>query len=242
MRQQIRKTCIAIAFLSLPVTFCYISPVILVQDAAKGIASGSLIVYAAVFVTSIFTGRSFCAWVCPCGGGQELLTLVNAKPLRRGHGNRHRIKYVISAALVAATIFMAIKAGGYTVFDFFNHTEGGFSLIADSRSKAYPIYFIVMAAFLTLTLLFGRRFFCRYLCWLAPLTILGARIHEALKLPGFRLKSKGAACVGCRKCDAACPMSLPVSEMVRADCARSSECILCGACDDACPKKAVSLG
>lgn len=240
MRQKIRKTCIVIAFLSLPVTFCYVSPVIVVEDAAKGIASGSLVVFAAVFVLSILTGRTFCGWLCPCGGGQELMTFVGGKPVRGTRANR--VKYVVSACWLAAIALMAVRAGGYGRFDFFNHTEGGISLIVNGGSKAYPIYYIVLAAILALTLALGRRSFCRYFCWLAPLTIVGAKIHDRLGLPGIRPEPSGGGCTGCRKCDAACPMSLPVCAMAQGGDMRSSECILCGACADACPKDAIRFG
>ncbi len=69
--------------------------------------SGSLIVFAAQFVLSLFLGRAFCGWVCPAGGTQELALLVRRKAVdsrRIGW-----IKWLIWAPWVLALVFLSAR-------------------------------------------------------------------------------------------------------------------------------------
>ena len=43
-------------------------------------------------------------------------------------------------------------------------------------------------------------------------------------------------CIGCGKCDRACPMSLPVQDLLAGGAVADAECIQCAACADVCPK------
>ena len=38
---------------------------------AEGVAAGCLMVFSAQFITALFFGRLFCAWLCPGAGLQE---------------------------------------------------------------------------------------------------------------------------------------------------------------------------
>lgn len=239
MRQAVRKTIILISFLCLPITFCFFSPVIIVQDAAKGIISGSFVVFTVVSILSLFTGRLFCGWLCPCGGGQECMTMIRLTPVKGGW--RNYIKYIVSAIWISVIVYFAVQSGGYTEFDFLNHTDNGISLITNGKSMAYPIYYVVLSLILFLTLVFGRRAFCHYLCWLAPLIIIGTKIRKQFHIPGLRLKAHKEDCIGCEKCNSVCPMSLNVYDMVQKNDMNDNECILCTACTDACPKKAIRI-
>ena len=240
MRQKIRKTLLFISFICLPITLCYFSPVLIILDTAKGIISGSFVVFSVIFVLSVFFGRLFCGWLCPCGGGQECVSFIGLKRAKGGWQNY--IKYFVSALWIGTIISFAIQAGGYTALDFFRHTDSGISLITQKGAMAYPMYYIVMSMILIPTLLFGRRAFCHYVCWLAPLIILGTKIQKHCNIPGVRLKAQKNHCIGCKKCDTACPMSLNVYDMVQQDHMNNNECILCNACTDACPQKAIKIG
>ncbi len=76
--------------------------------------------------------------------------------------------------------------------------------------------------------------------WLAGLGFLFRRaggvrgLELAFGLPSLRVRSKPESCVSCGRCDAACPMSLPVSRLLAAGRIASSDCILCGECVDGC--------
>ncbi len=54
------------------------------------------------------------------------------------------------------------------------------------------------------------------------------------------MKADKEACINCHRYDRACPMSLPVEEMVNRGKFEHRECILCGTCADICPKSVIS--
>ncbi|MBS1193201.1 MAG: 4Fe-4S ferredoxin, iron-sulfur binding protein, partial [Methanomicrobia archaeon] len=56
-RQKLRKALIIFSFVLLPATFAYISCPIIIEAASKGIASGGLIVFILIFLSSLFVGR-----------------------------------------------------------------------------------------------------------------------------------------------------------------------------------------
>jgi hypothetical protein len=67
LRQRIRKGIILVTFLLLPAIFYYFSPYLIIMGASEGIISGSFIVFAVLFLSSLFLGRGFCGWFCsPC--------------------------------------------------------------------------------------------------------------------------------------------------------------------------------
>lgn len=51
-RQQLRKALIALSFIALPVTLFTISPILVVQGAFSGIATGSMILFSLLFPVS----------------------------------------------------------------------------------------------------------------------------------------------------------------------------------------------
>ena len=66
---------------------------------------------------------------------------------------------------------------------------------------------------------------------MAPFMIAGNFAKEKLRI----------RCVSCGPCDRHCPMSLPVSGMVKSGEMFHQECILFGNCADCCPKSAIRL-
>ena len=102
------------------------------------------------------------------------------------------------------------------------------------------MFFIVAFAFAVLSALIGRRAACHAICWMAPFMVLGRSLSTAMGLPGLRLRAKGSACTDCKSCERGCPMSLPVSSMVKNGKPDHVDCILCGECVDRCPSKCIS--
>jgi ferredoxin-type protein NapH len=64
----------------LPITLYHFSPAIILQGAAKGIVTGSMIVVGLMFVSALFVGRLWCGWACPAGALQESGQLISAEP------------------------------------------------------------------------------------------------------------------------------------------------------------------
>lgn len=233
-RQSLRKGIQFISFLLFPITIYYFSPYLIIMGGLKGIVSGSFIMFIAMFLVSLFFGRSYCAWLCPGGGVMDCCAVVSGKNAKGGRLNL--IKYFIWIPWVTTIIFIFIRAGGIKKFDFFFHTTNGISVL---NPEAYIVYYFILAMFVILAFTAGKRAACHYICWMAPFMIIGTKIRNKLKYPSLHLECDASKCVNCRMCDKKCPMSLEVSDMVKKGDMNNPECIMCGECVDSCNKKAV---
>ena len=83
-RQQIRKILLILAFISLPVTLVYISPIIILLGAAEGIMTGSMVLFIITFLASLLLGRFWCGWLCPMGGWQDICGEIQKWPVSGG--------------------------------------------------------------------------------------------------------------------------------------------------------------
>lgn len=233
-RQRIRKALLIISFLLFPITLFYFSPALIIQGAAEGIITGSFIVFGLMFLSSLFIGRLWCGWACPAGGLQECGTSINSKPAPGGKFNW--IKWAIWIPWIVIITLVAIQVGGFHAVDPTYQLEGGATLL---QEYWYMVYFIIVALFLGLAVIFGRRASCHYICWMAPFMIIGRWIRNKVKWPALRLVAKPEKCSACQSCTRGCPMSLDVHQMVKVADMEDAECILCGSCVDGCSKDAI---
>lgn len=236
-RQNIRKLILIISMLLFPVTIWYMSPYLIIQGAMDGIVTGSFIVFVCMLLGSVLLGRLFCGWICPMGGMQECLFSVNEKSPKQGWKNN--IKYIIWIVWIVAVILCFIFRKKKITIDFFYMTDHGISV---TEIYNYVIYYGVIFLVLIPAVLFGKRVFCHYFCWMAPFMVIGTKIRKLLHLSGIHIVSKKEKCISCKKCNQQCPMGLNVVELVKNDIDFGTECIQCGSCIDNCPKKALSYG
>ncbi len=234
-RQNARKLILISSMLLFPITIYYLSPYLIIQGAIEGIINGSFIVFVIMLLSSIFLGRLFCGYLCPAGGIQECAVLINDKSPKQGW--RNNIKYAIWMIWIIAIIICFIFRKKELAVDFFYQTDHGISI---SNIYGYIIYYGVVCLIFIPAVLFGKRIFCHYFCWMAPFMVIGSKLGNMLHIKGLRLSADKNACVSCHKCDRSCPMSLKVTEKVQKENMYDSECILCGACIDNCPKKAIT--
>jgi ferredoxin-type protein NapH len=235
-RQRLRNKAMFTTFLVFPLVFYYMSPVLILMGASEGIVNGSAIFFAGLFVSSLFFGRAWCGWLCPAGGLQEQCSKVRDK--RAKGGWRNHVKWFVWAPWIVMVLYLFMRAGGVIDVDPGYQTWYGISI----NSVGSVLMFLMIAgAIAAMALLVGRRAFCHYLCWMAPFMIIGAKVRDALSLPGVRLSSDVDKCMGCGKCSRNCPMGLEVQEMVEVSDMRSSECVLCGSCVDGCPRGAICI-
>ena len=240
MRQRIRKTIIILAFLSFPITMNFFSPYVIIDGASQGIVNGSLVMFAFMFISSLFLGRLWCGWVCPAAGLQEMIEPVNRKAV---NGRRiDWIKWVIWIPWITLIVWTAVRAGGYRQVNLLLDMVNGIS-VAGSPDRsiifAYIIYYGVIALIAGLAVFVGRRGFCHTACWMAPFMMIGRWLRNRLPWPSLRLKANAGACSDCKTCTRNCPMSLDVNAMVKIESMENPECVLCGMCIDNCSKHAI---
>jgi polyferredoxin len=240
LRQRIRKAMVILTFLSFPITMNFLSPYVIIDGAMNGVVNGSLIMFGLLFISSLFLGRAWCGWVCPASGMSEIVEPVNNKLV---NGRKiDWIKWLIWIPWISLIVFLAVNSGGYKSIDLLFHTQGGIS-VAGSADRpifiAYIIYYFVIALFMGLAVIVGRRAGCHTVCWMAPFMMIGLWIRNRFAWPSLRLKANASVCTDCKLCTKNCPMSLDVTSMVLKEKMENSECILCGNCVDTCAKHAI---
>jgi len=239
-RQRIRKALVILAFLSFPITMNFLSPYVIIDGAMNGVINGSLVMFGLMFVSSLFLGRAWCGWVCPGGGMQEIVEPVNNRPV---NGRKiDWIKWLIWIPWISLIVWLAVQAGGYQRIDLLLDTQNGISVAGTADRPilfAYIIYYGVIALFVGLAIIVGRRAGCHTICWMAPFMLIGRWIRNRFGWPSLQLRADASACTDCKKCTSNCPMSLDVNGMVKIEKMEHSECILCGTCVDGCMAKAI---
>lgn len=233
-RQSYRQALIIISLLLFPITINYLSPYLIIDGASQGVINGSFISFTLMFLSALFVGRLWCGWACPGAGIGEVARAINDKPAPGGRWDW--IKYGIWVPWLAAIILAVISAGGYRRVNPLHMMD---SFISVDRPEGYVIYYVVVSLFLGLAVFAGRRGGCHYICWMAPFMVIGRKTRNLFRWPSLRLKAEAQNCIDCKRCERACPMSLPVNGLVRRGDMEHSECILCGSCVDTCPKSVI---
>ncbi|MDV2481968.1 4Fe-4S binding protein [Methanoculleus sp. Wushi-C6] len=108
-RQKIRKALLIVSFLLIPATIFYISPIVILMGAAKGIATGSLLLFAALAVLSLGVSRLWCGWLCPMGAWQEICSPVMKRTVK--DGRRTLVKYGVTVLWLVLIAYLFIGAG-----------------------------------------------------------------------------------------------------------------------------------
>jgi ferredoxin-type protein NapH len=234
-RQRLRRILLLTSLLLFPLTFNYYSPALPVYGALERVASFSLVFWAAWAVAGLVLGRAACGWICPVGALQELWDAAAGRR-KVGAGRVGRLRWLLCAAWLAVIAWAVWRGGGLVRFDPLYKTERVVSW--DDVHGAY-VYVGMFGLGTLLALALGKRGFCRALCWWAPLNTAAPRVGAALGLPVLRLQAAPKRCSGCRRCEEACPVGLPVSAMVRSGTPGAAECVLCGSCVDGCRTGAV---
>ncbi|HPD76571.1 MAG TPA: 4Fe-4S binding protein [Methanoregulaceae archaeon] len=235
-RQRMRLALIILSFILYPVTFAYISCPIITEAASRGIASGGLVVFALLFLSSLVVGRIWCGYLCPSGGLQEAFNLALKTPLRTKKADG--LKYLIFAVIYGSLGYAIWSAGGLLTIDLLYRTEHGISILAPLGVVAFLGPVTIITVF---TLIFGKRGFCHTFCPIAVMLMIGRKIRNLAGWPALRISANASRCIDCMKCSKECPMSLDVNGMVRKNEMENADCILCGACMDTCPKGAITF-
>lgn len=232
MRQKVRRITIYISLFLFPVTLNYLSPYVSLDAAFMGLISGSVIVFGVLFLSGIFFGRAWCAWVCPVAGISVLGATVNNKTVKVKR--LAIVRYSIFTVWFAILVTGFVMAGGIKGFDPLHMTEHIISVDAPGR---YIIYYGVLSIIFILTLTIGRRGSCHAICWMSPFLTGGTLLGRVLHLPQLKIRSTPDGCIDCKRCTQKCPMSIDVNGEIKSGKVKSLDCIRCGECVDTCPKK-----
>ncbi len=197
-------------FVLFPLIYYYFSPYLIIMGASEGIVTGSLLVFWALFVSSLFSGRFFCGWICPAGATQELCAMARKKGFK--NGKKNLIKYAIWAPWITIIAIMFFQAGGVKAVNPLYQTYYGIS-ISDMYSA---VIFIAIAGLIAgLALAAGKRASCHTICWMAPFMIIGRKLRNVANWPSLQLQADKTKCINCKVCNQKCPMSLAVNSMVQ---------------------------
>jgi len=173
-------------------------------------------------LTSLLVGRAPCAWLCPFGFFQDLLSLITGKKITIPQKLNY-LRYLVLIILVFILPY-ALHGQWFTKFCPMGTLEGTIPWLSMSSllPGIKPGYFIwiklSILAFVVIMSILTSRFFCRVLCPLGA--ILG--IFNRLSLIRLKVESTCTKCGACRKI---CPMDISIYENDG-----SSDCIRCFRC------------
>lgn len=191
-----------------------------------------------------FSGRFFCAWICPLGTcfdflpsagrhGKSTLKKIRPRTLTgkaaEPGAKRVRLKYVFLAVL--AVLYVA-NIGLIWLFD---------PIVIANRAALFVIggtFPFILIGLVVLAMAFKPRYWCQELCPTGALysavSALGKRLPEVVS-PLALHKDEGT-CTHCGKCAAACPFEITaVADSRRTGRLALADCALCGDCVSACP-------
>ncbi|MBD3198266.1 MAG: 4Fe-4S binding protein [Candidatus Lokiarchaeota archaeon] len=231
----------------LPITFNWMSPVLIIMAGFEGYISLSLIIFSIWFVSSLFVGRAYCSYGCQWGASQELFSDAIPKALDPKKKRRNRkIKYFVFAFWIIFIILGPLLAGGFINginIVYPSEPKDLMSLISFNGSSFGQLLFyfgIIGSVAILFSLVGGRRSFCSYACPMAVLGIIATKIKNFLKYPSLHLEADSELCTKCKRCSRECVMSLDVQELVQSGNMHDPDCILCGSCVSTCPQEVIS--
>ena len=224
----------------LPITFNWMSPVLIVMGGLEGYISMSFLIFAIWFGSSLILGRAYCSYLCQWGAAQETLGYVVPKPLDPSKKKKRRIiKYIIFVIWIAFVALGPILNMGYLYgFNPFYPTPDdptGIISLNGVDIGQFIFYFGILGSVVVLFVLIGgNRSFCNYACPMGVLGIIGTKIKNLLKYPSLHLEADTEKCTHCKQCSRACVMGIEVHELVESGDMYDPDCILCGSCVATC--------
>ena len=173
---------------------------------------------------AFLAGNFFCGWLCPVGTAQELLGKIGSlfikKKFKMPWAMQRYLQY--SRYILAVIIFSHVMQN---VVDLSAINAYKTFMRAATGVFAQTAAMTIMSSFLVAALFFDRPF-CNYCC------TEGIR-YGVLSLGRIvTIKRNADVCIGCRRCDRACPMNIQVSANKQV---RNAQCINCFQCLAACP-------
>lgn len=179
------------------------------------------------WITIVLGGMFFCGWWCPFGAFQEWVRRAGKKMFGvswnlppRAHNYLSITRYALRAIVLFGIVWTPLNARRTMLASHYGW-------------EVDVISYAVMGSLLALSLFMDRPY-CKYLCG------FGGEFSLFGLLRPFTIKRDEHKCVGCKKCDSACPMGITVSAIGNL---RDPRCINCFECVTSCPvEKAMGTG
>jgi uncharacterized protein with FMN-binding domain/NAD-dependent dihydropyrimidine dehydrogenase PreA subunit len=174
----------------------------------------------------IIMGPVFCGWICPFGTLQDVFSKLGSKLGIKKYVMPAKVRKVLAFSrylLLAITIFISADF----IFNILSlDPRANFTTLLGGKTLTVA-GFIVIFIF-ALSSMFFERPFCNYLC------IEGAKFGLLSAARPVTIIRNEESCIGCSKCNRACPMNIDVASYGQV---RSLQCINCMECIAACPVK-----
>jgi len=175
-------------------------------------------------IASVYHGKRFCSWVCPCGGLADTVGDQWRDKAPRGLGVR-RWEHLQTVILVVTVLLSIMLISGYRGFLDPDQAKNTYKTIVD----------ITLASIVAITLypFAGSRFWCRFACPLAKWMELWSR------WTGGKLAIvPNDECISCGECTRYCQMGIDVRAFAQREQPLSNlttSCVFCGICVTVCP-------
>lgn len=205
----------------------------LVSGEIHPVHPAALVIFLAILLMSVLAKKSFCSWLCPVGTLSEGAYRLGC----RIFGRNFRVWRWLDITLRGIKYLLLIFFVKIILIDMPNEALGSFLdapywAVSDIKMLRFFTRMTMTTAVVLLMLtglsLIYENFWCRYLC---P---YGALLGLASMASPFRVRRDPDACIGCRRCTAACPSRLEVHACRTIS---SPECTGCLTCVANCPER-----
>jgi polyferredoxin len=175
---------------------------------------------------TIIMGPVFCGWICPFGTLQDILAGFGSKLGIKKYAMPAKLKKILAFSRYILLLITILITADF-IFNLLSlDPRANFTVFLGGRTLTAAGWIIIFI-FLGSSMFFERPF-CNYLC------IEGAKFGLLSSARPFTIIRNKETCVGCNKCNRACPMNIDVSSYGKV---RSLQCINCMECVAACPVK-----
>lgn len=168
-------------------------------------------------ISTFFSGRIFCGWVCPVGAMQELL--FDEKHYKEIKPEIEKFTKFVKYPVIAVILLTAFLTDNF-IGEYFMPFKAVFNLNGNYIFIGISVVWLLLSIFI-------YRPFCRIIC---PYAVL---ITWISKLSPFK-RNCTFDCTSCGVCTKKCKINAIDNGKIE-----KGECIVCGDCYDCCPQNKI---